>query len=387
MERVLLLYKSDPAQLPPLLTVASVLGALGAQVEVAGVGIGLTAREALEDRGIRVTELMASEPESKPAHYWKFFRRAWRLIDDRPAGTLLWIGSADTAFALGPPLWRRRHILQVHELYDGFLRYRLILPAYLRHATAVVVPEPSRAAILRCWYQLPSTPYVLPNKPLVSERARNLPIRDPRACNALRAISPESRIVLYQGPMDLQERNLLGVARAVYEMGPPWQLVAMGRDANSVRTFQRSCPSMVYIPHVPAPAHLDITSHAFAGVVTYSYRSLNNVFCAPNKIWEFAAFGVPLLCNALPGLETHLREFHAGVSVDCDDCAAIKAGLHTLAADYTTYAAGSRALFDSVDLKRIIETTIRDTFGRRSSPREEAAAVLTRDSTAEACSK
>ena len=376
MESVLLLYKSDPAQLPPLLTAASVLASLGARVEVAGVGVGEAARKALEERGIRVTQLMAAEPVSKPVHYWKFFQRAWRLIGARPASTLLWIGSADTAFALGPSIWRRRHILQVHELYDGFLRYRLMLPAYLRHATAVVVPEPSRAAILRCWYRLRTTPYVLPNKPLVSERARNLPVRDPRAASALRAIPAGSRIVLYQGPMDLEERNLLPVARALHQMGPPWKLVAMGRDADSVRIFQRACPTMVHIPHVPAPAHLDITSHAFAGVVTYSYRSLNNVFCAPNKIWEFAAFGVPLLCNSLPGLATHLRQYRAGVSVNCDDCAEVKAGLNALAADYAAFAAGSRALFDSIDLQEIVVTMIRQVSGDKVAAREESAAVL-----------
>ena len=85
----------------------------------------------------------------------------------------------------------------------------------------------------------------------------------------------------------------------MHDLGSPWRLVLMGHATYGMELIKQACPDLIHISHIDAPEHLDVTSHAYVGLVTYSYKSLNNIFCAPNKIWEYAAFGVPLVCSPL----------------------------------------------------------------------------------------
>lgn len=52
-----------------------------------------------------------------------------------------------------------------------------------------------------------------------------------------------------------------------------------------------------YLGSVPAPYHLEITSYASIGIMSYDPINLNNLYCAPNKVWEYSGFGIPFLAN------------------------------------------------------------------------------------------
>jgi hypothetical protein len=118
--------------------------------------------------------------------------------------------------------------------------------------------------------------------------------------------------------------------------------------------------NLVYISHINAPFHLEVTSHAFIGICTYSYSDLNNVFCAPNKIWEFAGFGIPTLCQNIPGLVFSVGASGSGVCVDFEDSEDIKRGLRQIQENYETFGSNAKRFFDSMRVEGVLEEMMRD---------------------------
>jgi glycosyltransferase involved in cell wall biosynthesis len=200
--------------------------------------------------------------------------------------------------------------------------------------------------------------------PLVARRRKRLPISNGDASDRLRALAPQTRIVIYQGIVR-QDRDIRPLAALLHEMGPPWQMVVMGRDFGFVKEIQRVCPSLIYIPYISPPEHLEITSYAFIGVLCYAFDCLNNLFCAPNKVGEYAAFGIPMLANDVPGLRLSVEASGAGVCCDFSRPEALRAGIESLTTYYDSFAHSATELYDKVRAEEAFSAIIDLAMGSR----------------------
>jgi len=366
--KIILLIKQSLESLPAVMAVTLAIRELGYDVDIITSKSNSQTRISFAEKGIDIIDVMPEivQPSSsipKKVYVWRTFsRRAWRHIDKAEKETVLWIASADTALALGRRLLHRRYVLQIRELYDNHFFYRKNLSVYAKKATCVVVPETCRAAIFRSWYGLNRTPFVIPNKPVDHPRQKKLPIEDEKAKAALKTLCPEDKIVLYQGHIG-PKRDFCPVVESVDKLGNGWRFLAMGpADTDYLNKLEKRFPDMIYIPHVIAPLHLQITSHASIGLITYSWNMLNNVFCAPNKIWEYAGFGVPMLCNALPALQFSVQENNAGICVEMEDKSEIESALRMIDSKYTAYSRAASQLYDSVNIGDIIQKVLDKTM-------------------------
>ena len=137
----------------------------------------------------------------------------------------------------------------------------------------------------------------------------------------------------------------------------------MGRDNDIRRELCRQFPEVRYIPFLPPPDHLRITRHADFGLLPYipvgafHYSPLNALYCAPNKIFEYAAFGIPMLGTRVPGLEIPFHQYQMGICCDRKADSVGKA-LEILFQDYDIRSRNSRRYYDSVDLDQIVEREI-----------------------------
>jgi len=344
----------------PLMSLALVAKELGYDVEVVTTYSDRKTIEKYVNAGIVIVGLCPEYANARgiirKLSQWLIFpRRAWRHMRQKQPASLLWIGSADTALALGKKLWGCRYILHIRELYDNSPFYRRALGEYARKADCVVVPEMCRGAILRSWYGLGKKPFVLPNKPAEHPRRRQMEVEDAQAKALLNTIKPDEKILLYQGHLGLG-RDVRPVAEAVGRAGSGWRFVAMGPgNADYIASLKKDFPALLHIPRVSAPFHLQITSHAKVGVIVYAWDKLNNVFCAPNKIWEYSGFGLPILCSDLPTLETTVRANNAGVCVDMTNTAQIVTALRGMDENYASFSAAATRLYDSIDTRVTIK--------------------------------
>ncbi len=69
------------------------------------------------------------------------------------------------------------------------------------------------------------------------------------------------------------------------------------------------------------PNHLlpAITAQADVGIVTYPYEGLNNIYCSPNKIFEYAQAGLPVVATEQPPLKEMVESYGIGELLGRDD--------------------------------------------------------------------
>ena len=362
---LILASKASVDLLTPILNLAMVLPSICGRVVLITDSCSEASLHTLTSLGVQVYPTSCKYPTSSSFYrrvrgWWDFREKVWDILGAGASKSeaLLWIGSGDSALALGHQVRDFSYVLQLHELYDRLPHYKHLLGYYARNAGAVVVPEFCRGAIIQCWYRLSRAPFVLPNKFLNHPQRRFQEITHPDAIRSLTNIGREDKLVIYQGAIS-RFRDIRPVAKAVNILGKPWRLILMGQDSDGFLAQIRAVnPDTYYVPHIPAPRHLEVTSHSHIGVASYGYDMLNAVFCAPNKIWEYSGFGIPILCNDIPGLRYTVQYAGAGECCGMENVDNIAKSLKTIDDNYHKYSEASKRFFASIDTKAIIQSII-----------------------------
>lgn len=362
MCKIVFICRDSVERRVPLINITIALSRMGWRVVVVASSCRVETKDHLAAEGVDVISLNVQTASQRSylgriSTWFNFRLAAWNYLKTCERDCLWWICSADTALTLGRKLLEYRYVLQLNELYDDVAHYRIALKKYALGACRVVVPEANRAAIYKTWYGLKRKPDVIPNRP-VEVPTVDLRLETVRGGQeALAAIGSQRSMLLYQGQVTI-ERDLRTIARVMTQSSKEWQFVIMGTDHGHMDDLHRENRKIVHIPFIPAPFHLAITRRARIGVVSYEYTSLNQLFCAPNKIWEYAAYGVPMLCNDVPGLEATVGRSGAGICVNFDSEGCIENGIAAIEKDYEAYSCRARQMFASVDLSSIVRGVI-----------------------------
>ena len=256
---------------------------------------------------------------------------------------LIWVLHEKTLKEFQNYLTGKKYVVSFYELNDHNFSFIRKTQKGVKNAMHVVSCEHNRSCIMRVWYQLPYTPSVIPNKPFSHPRERNLD------CSFSHLLD-NKEIILYQGYIQ-KVRNIDNLCKALLEL-PSYTLVLMGGgDESYIAELKNKYKNIIFIGFVAPPEHLKITSYARIGIVKYDHVYLNHTFCAPNKIWEYSGFGIPILGNDLPGLEYTIGQAGAGLCVNFDDIEDIKRGIIEINAHYESYSAKALSFYESVDIK------------------------------------
>ena len=311
-----------------------------------------------EAKGVNIISLYDIEPaRSYLAKARNMYKRKYVLkkkIDGLVSKIdydILWIVGEETGVKIAKFLEGKKYIQSVYELGD--VRSKLFLKNYpvIHNAKVNVACEYNRSQIMRAWYNLEDLPVVLPNKPYEHPRRRFLP------CDYEEQLK-DKKIILYQGHI-MRERNLDGICEASL-MLKDYTLVLMGGGSRKgyEAELRTKYPNVIFINHIKAPYHLNITSYARIGIVTYNTTSLNNIYCAPNKIWEYAGFGIPMLANDIPGLKDTVEKNQAGICLDMDNPDDIVKAVEMIEKNYELYSRNAEAMYDACSIGTIVETVI-----------------------------
>lgn len=272
---------------------------------------------------------------------------------------LLWVGSADTArycrdFIAG----HHSMVLNIYELYDKTPKLIHAITPIARAAKSVIVPEYNRAHILKVWLGLKETPVIIPNKPCFPD-VSILP-ETQAVVDKLKALN--KKIVLYQGWIG-KDRDVSQIAQALNKVKnkEDYVLVLMGSvtSSDTISVLQKSFAMTLHIPFLQPPQHLFVTETAHMGIATYDDSSLNNIFCAPNKIYEYAQKKVPILARDIPGLSSTVGKFQAGVCVDMNDTDALAKAIEQISENHDRYVASLEQFTKEYDVAKIIMDIIK----------------------------
>lgn len=278
---------------------------------------------------------------------WSKIRyRVWKTIkQEELMHHTFYLPTADTVLAMGPKTMRLHYILNLYELYDEAPMYLRNLKKYALKASLITCPDHTRAHIFRVWWNLKKTPVVIPNRPLERpELEGKLPEKVCEIMNKIR----DKKIIHYQG-LITPDRDLEPICYAVKQL-PDFVLVLMGRKTDYLNSLLSISNNIIYIPFVVPPKHLIVTKMARIGMLSYDHSCLTNIFCAPNKIWEYSSLGVPMLGNDIPGLKNVIEPAKMGLCADYTNIEQIKKCIMTIDDNYSQYSKNSYEYFDSVTM-------------------------------------
>ena len=368
--KVIVVIPSDVLHFPPVISLVNIFNNLGVQTTL------ITTKTGFDDSNLEFVKLKeidieyesVSNPIKKLLMIPSLSEKIWKIIDEYYDNeTVIWSVSNLSLKYLGKKIKNYPYVLHFLELSEE-LRYHEKLPfmkldahTLAEKAKAVVVPEYNRAHITQAWWDLSSTPLIFSNKPYTNHEMDFCSnISDSRAAKILEEIG-DRKIILYQGIIS-SERPLDKIIKAVGSLGNQYAFVVMsgGKDIYA----DLGVENYYFIPFVKPPYHLEITSRAYIGVLSYfptrstGYSVLNSLYCAPNKTYEFGLFGIPMIGTNIPGLKYLFDTQECGVCLESfcekDICDAIR----KIDDNYDKYSSGSKRFYLSTDSKEEVKAII-----------------------------
>ena len=322
--KLLMVYPGMVDYLPPLLTSASGLALAGIGVTVVAAGCSDATGAYLARFGVElITCGRHPVPRSKlgKAVFAATFLKLLHRLMIRLAPEVVWYHDAH-GMRYG---WfcdhTRPHISvgHAHELYStGSFDDRIYRQPSSVRPILVIVPEINRAWMMRVRSGSMAMFAVIPNR--LSSDA--LPAS--RGESATRSAFLQAgghtdcrKFVIYQGAMN--DDRCLNQALAAFQslVRPDWGFIVLGvgDDAASKALLDLTYKDdrrIVFLHRIPPPGHLEITRGCDLGIVLYAPTSLNNIYCAPNKVFEYAYFGVGMILPDYPGLAALNTRFSFG---------------------------------------------------------------------------
>ena len=233
----------------------------------------------------------------------------------------IWVMTSITLKFIGNSLYNKRYIMYMYELSQEIRFYPLLpypkvnLNRLFSESAAIIECEYNRAHIIMAWFGLNNLPYIMPNKPYISEHFNKKMEISIEEYRKLIDELKNKKIILYQGIID-EERPLEPFIYAVEELGDDYALLIMSEDIKKIKC--KKGKNTYLLPFINPPRHLEITSWAHIGILVYvpvrnaTTSPLNAVYCAPNKIFEYAMFGIPMIGNDIPGLSMNFEKYGIG---------------------------------------------------------------------------
>jgi glycosyltransferase involved in cell wall biosynthesis len=295
-----------------------------------------------------------------------FRKKVYSILEVNNIGntknSYIWIASAEAAIGLGHKISNYKFIFHCHELYDGVFQYKILNKFYFKNSILNVCPEKNRAAIYRYWYSLKQTPTVLVNSPYYHPKTLKMDIDNLAAETIVQKLS-NKKIILYMGVIS-PKRDLIPFFEAVEKLGEEYHIVLLGRSLVNdgyLENVLNRYNNVSHIDSLPAPSHLQVASWAYIGILSYSFSSLNNVFCAPNKIWEYSGFGIPLISNDVPGIENLLAKYRSGISINLEtvDSSIIMGAILNIDKNYNEFSDNAKVMFNECDYKKQLTTILK----------------------------
>ncbi len=371
MKKITVVEVNNINMYPPVQNLVLALLDLGYKVDLIGGNAHSVSSNIIENPNCTIIETPSIRQQSK-IKKWKnriklhsFVKKA--VIESMKSSDYLWTTSMNTIRSVGSTALKYKNILQLMELsrYGYVFRDLIKFPIdeYARNSWKTVVPEINRAYIQKVWWKLDETPYVLPNKPYSID-----PGELTQDINkAIQLMKNEKRkIVLYLGGI-YPDRNFSDYAKAISMLDDYVLYIAGKAFSNSAMaeldTLVEEYP-VVYLGSFDPPKHLALVRYAYIGLLPYrpSYRKelseLNALYCAPNKIFEYSGYGIPMVGSDVLGLRLQFEKWNMGVCCKDDSVLEISKAIQTVDYDHDKMSQNAKEFYESVDLKGIISSIL-----------------------------
>lgn len=176
--------------------------------------------------------------------------------------------------------------------------------------------------------------YNLKKKPIIIRNVSKLDVTDDEESRKIifslkDFFSKPGTTIVYSGVVSMS-RNLTSLILAAASMTPKYKvlIVGNGNDLNNLKKLANEHSELVihFTGTIPYKYLGTILLKCDIGYVYYPIDSLNNIYCASNKVFEYASVNLPIVANNNPTILKELETNHIGISgEDAQACISIVA--------------------------------------------------------------
>ena len=282
----------------------------------------------------------------------------------------IWTTSMVCVKILGKRVLKYKNVLQLMELAEfGFLfrnRYfKFPIKKIAQLSWKTVVPEINRAYIQKAWWHLSKCPVVLPNKPYSIDFGN---ITDELKPVIQKMQLEKRKIILYLGTLGTEREfrliaDVIGKSKdfVLYIAGKVHSI----QEQRKVEELEKKY-GCIYVGGFNPPKHLAIVKYAHIGLLPYNPTEtaglsiLNALYCAPNKIWEYSGFGVPMVGSDVLGLKFPFEQWNIGCCCDLNNEISIIKAIHYVDKNHDVMSQNCYRFYASVDLGKIVSYVLED---------------------------
>jgi len=190
----------------------------------------------------------------------------------------------------------------------------------VKYANLVIAANKERSSIMKEHYSLKNTPLVIKNIPHIPKLFNEKIIHD---YPLLKNKDKNEIWLVYQGDINL-ERGIKPFIMAMKHTGHRYKLLLIGGgpDLNQIKSFvieKQLNDKILILGKIPRDHLHPILTICDIGLVTYPFQGLNNLFCASNKIFEYAQAGLSVLATCQPPLRSILEKYQFGILIGCNN--------------------------------------------------------------------
>jgi glycosyltransferase involved in cell wall biosynthesis len=224
-------------------------------------------------------------------------------------------------------------VYDAHELIipeEGFalgrrdrLFYRMEKAAVAR-AALIVAANQERAELMRAHYGLSATPLAIRNIAPAPENTPGVAAALEKFPGLRRSAEGVVRLV-FQGYLSA-DRGIVASISALARLPEHFELVLVGggppADLAAIRAAvedNKLGGRVIFLGRVPRDQLHDILAACDIGIVHYHTRRLNQHYCSPNKIYEYAQAGLPMVLTCQPPLRPLQDAYGVGALIGCGE--------------------------------------------------------------------
>jgi glycosyltransferase involved in cell wall biosynthesis len=89
-----------------------------------------------------------------------------------------------------------------------------------------------------------------------------------------------------------------------------------GELESAIKRIAARCSRIYFFPAVPPSVVLDYTVDADIGFALIENTCLSYYLCLPNKLFEYAMAGVPLVCSPVPEMASLVQNYKIGALIE-----------------------------------------------------------------------
>ncbi len=220
------------------------------------------------------------------------------------------------------------------EKFFEFFENRLI-----RKIQLIICADAKRAEIMQRNYKLDDQPFVVPNysELTVNEYQSLTP-------DIIHFFEDTRKTFVYAGAL-VSGRHIDMILLEAAKLVSQYKVLIIGDggEKQHLESIASGCKGLKYLftGSVPYKELGSILKRCNVGYLSYPLNNLNNIYCAPNKIYEYASVELPMICNDNPNLISIVGKNGIGVCVSdkgIDGCSrSIEEALTLIDHDYETY--------------------------------------------------